>query len=207
MRLRLAALILTAGAGQGLGQTRSATVDVYINAHDDSEQLLGPSKLLASDLFKKIGVRLNWHKGEMRAGQGSFGIRTVDHAPESATQEALASSRLLASSGVEITVYEDRIRQFLHDHRSVAEVATAYVLAHELAHVMQGVDRHSESGILKAHWSAQDLKEMAFQKLAFTTFDIGLIHEGLARQMASGRPEPADKPESGRPTVSNLGKR
>ena len=65
----------------------------------------------------------------------------------------------------------------------------AYVLAHELAHAMQGVARHSESGILKAHWSNADCVEMAFHTLAFTQFDVELIHRGLAFQLANRRSE------------------
>jgi hypothetical protein len=159
-------------------------VDVYINGHDDSAQLLGPGTPLASAIFGKIGVRVIWHTGELQAGQNAFGIRTVEHAPESATAEALASARVLSSSGAEITIYKDRVRRLLDAHRSLAGVAVGYVLAHELAHVMQGVARHSESGILKAHWTDQDFTEMVFHKLAFTEYDGELMHRGLALQVA-----------------------
>ncbi len=159
-------------------------VDVYLNGRDASAQLLSAGTPMTSDIFKKIGVRLNWHTGEVRSGQNAFGIRTAEHAPESATSEALAASELLGSSGAEITIYADRLRGFLDKHRNLAGVAAGYVLAHELAHVMQGVARHSEAGILKAHWSDLDFQEMVFHKLAFTTSDVNLIHQGLALQLA-----------------------
>jgi hypothetical protein len=54
----------------------------------------------------------------------------------------------------------------LKGHPSLARAA-GYVLAHEVEHTMQGVARHSESGILKAHWSTEDFKEMTYHKLAF----------------------------------------
>jgi hypothetical protein len=50
---------------------------------------------------------------------------------------------------------------------------------------MQGVGRHSESGILKARWSNNDFEEMIFHKLVFTNFDVELIHKGLALQLAN----------------------
>ena len=77
-------------------------------------------------------------------------------------------------------IYEDRLRQFLNAHPSLAGVGVGYVLAHELAHAMQGEARHSESGIMKAHWDTPDFQEMFFQKLAFTAEDVDLIHQGLA---------------------------
>jgi hypothetical protein len=79
--------------------------------------------------------------------------------------------------------------------------AAGYVLAHELGHAMQGVGHHSESGILKANWSKEDFQEMIYHKLAFTPYDIEVIHQGLAIRLALRRLE------TGSPTVSNLGKR
>jgi len=48
--------------------------------------------------------------------------------------------------------------------------------------VMQGIPRHSDSGILKAHWSRDEYQEMTFHKLAFTSSDVELIHRGLVGQ-------------------------
>jgi hypothetical protein len=192
MKLQSTALILAAVAWPGLGQSRVAAVeavDVYVSGRDGSSLLLGSGRPLAAAIFKKIGVRINWHAGELQAGQRAFGIRTLEQAPESATSGALASARLVGSSGTEITVYKDRVQRFLDNHRNLAGVAAAYVLAHELAHAMQGVPRHSASGILKAQWSNDDYQEMIFQKLAFASVDVELIHRGLALQLANRRSE------------------
>jgi hypothetical protein len=180
-----------------MGISARVAVDVYLSDRDDFARLLGSGKLVASGIFKKIGVCLNWHTGELPAGQSGFVIRTVENAPESAASVALASTELAGSSVVEITVYEDRVRRFLDAHPSLTGVATAYVLAHELAHAMQGVARHSESGILKAQWSNYDCEEMVFHTLAFTPSDVELIHRGLALQLAKRRSGQAAEVESG----------
>ncbi|SPF48843.1 exported hypothetical protein [Candidatus Sulfopaludibacter sp. SbA4] len=207
MRFRFTPLILAAVAWPGFGQSVPTTVEIYVNSRDDSAQLLGPGTPMASGIFKKIGVRLNWHRGEAPLGQNAISLRTVEHAPESATPEAMAASQLNNSSGLEITVYKDRVRRFLDGHRSLARVALGYVLAHELAHVMQGLARHSEGGILKAHWSDRDFTDMVFHKLAFSAPDVELIHKGLALRPASGRPQPAIPVEDGNPAAPSLGKR
>jgi hypothetical protein len=31
-------------------------------------------------------------------------------------------------------------------------MAVPYVLAHEIAHIIEGSDRHSDSGVMKAEW-------------------------------------------------------
>lgn len=179
MQFQFTALTLTAFAKPRFGHSME-TVDIYVSNRDDSARLLGPGAPLASGIFKKIGVRLNWHKGEIRPAANSLAICTLEFAPESATPEALAASRLLDSSRIEITVYKDRLQRFLDGHRTLAGVAVGYVLAHELAHVMQGAPRHSDSGILKAHWSDQDFSDMVFHKLVFTATDVELIHKGLS---------------------------
>jgi hypothetical protein len=209
MKLQFTALILTTMAGQGFGQSTKVAVDVYLNGHDDSDRLLGPGIPLASDLFKKIGVRMNWHSGQVPASRTALVIRTAEHAPASASPEALAASQLLGSSEREVTIYKDRLENFLANHRSLAGVATGYVLAHELAHAMQGVARHSESGILKAHWSDLDFAEMVFHKLAFTSLDAELIHRGLIVRLAGRSSETASQPKSGpsvRSAVDTAGK-
>lgn len=207
MKLEFTAWILMAVSWTGFGQSMPPAVDVYVNDRDDSALLLGPGIPTASDLFKKIGIRIYWHVGELQVGQSGFGIRATVHAPKSATSEALATFDLLGAPGVEITVYKDRVRRFLEDHPSLAGAGAGYVLAHELAHAMQGVARHSESGILKAHWSTEDVKEMTYHKLTFLPYDVELIHRGLAIRFASGRSERPAEAETGRPAVANSGKR
>jgi hypothetical protein len=153
-------------SGFGAPQGVRAAVDVYLSSRGHS-WLLEPGTPLASAIFKKIGVRLIWHAGELPAGQGAIGICIVEHAPKPADPKALASAQLPDSSRAEITIYEDRVQSLLDEGRGLAAVAIGYVLAHELAHVMQGMARQSESGILKAQWSSADWNEMMTHKLAF----------------------------------------
>ena len=60
----------------------------------------------------------------------------------------------------------------------------AHVMAHEIAHVLQGINRHSESGILKARWSDGDCARLASLPLLFTHEDAILIHRGLEERGA-----------------------
>jgi hypothetical protein len=194
MRIQLTTAVLAAAISAGCafaaGQTQ---VDVYINAHDDSSLLIGSGTIIASAVYQRIGVRLNWHTGEPKVTSGSasndssrrvYKVRTVAQAPDSASAGALASTDEVGSSGTQITVYKDRILRLLNANPRLQYVAVGYVLAHELAHLMQGVLRHSESGILKARWSYDEYQEMCLRKLAFTQTDIELIHQRLAQSAA-----------------------
>ena len=43
---------------------------------------------------------------------------------------------------------------------SLEPIVLAHVLVHELARVLQGVARHSETGVMQAHWTLRDYSEM-----------------------------------------------
>ena len=160
-------------------------VDVYIDADNPIWKMLARSKPLVSRIFADAGVALTWHTAIVRDNVKSiesdgraFTIRTVRKAPKNVAEAALACAHPFGSAGATITLYGDRLEQFV-ETSNLGYVALAYVLAHELAHVMQGISRHSSSGILKARWSDGDCHQMRLRALRFTAEDVDLIHEGL----------------------------
>ena len=111
------------------------------------------AKSLASVIFSQIGVNLTWHSGLPDCDQPfqtAFRIRwgrmPRPHLPPALLPMPGYSARRRPRSR-----YTKSLNRFFrHQHVSAPEVALACVLAHELAHVMQALDRHSNSGILKA---------------------------------------------------------
>ena len=66
----------------------------------------------------------------------------------------------------------------------------AHVMAHEITHVLEGIGRHSQTGVMRAHWRGGDYREMRSKPLPFAPEDVCLIHEGLASRLsAAGAPE------------------
>jgi len=39
----------------------------------------------------------------------------------------------------------------------------AHVLVHEVTHILQGIPRHSESGVMKAQWDSNDFAQMTWE--------------------------------------------
>jgi hypothetical protein len=78
-------------------------------------------------------------------------------------------------------VFYDRLLQGSADDQHLAALL-AHVLAHEIAHVLEGTIRHSDDGILKAHWSQTDCGRMAHFPLMFAPEDAMLIRQGLAER-------------------------
>jgi hypothetical protein len=58
----------------------------------------------------------------------------------------------------------------------------AHVLVHEITHVLEGVSRHSETGLMKAHWTGKDYMATAHKPLEFDPVDVNIIHYRLAHR-------------------------
>jgi hypothetical protein len=63
----------------------------------------------------------------------------------------------------------------------------AHVMVHEITNVLQRIDRHSEEGIMRAHWSSLDYHRMTRHPLTFALEDVELIRLGLASSLASAK--------------------
>jgi len=99
----------------------------------------------------------------------AFKIRWVERAPSASTAGAIAAARPFGWSETSITIYELPLQRFVSQYANAPEVVLAYILAHELAHVMQRLDHHSASGILKARWSYREYYRMLSRTLTFTS--------------------------------------
>jgi hypothetical protein len=166
---------------------RECAVTVYVAA-----DLVLPDGMLAraegkaTAIFRDIGVPLRWRSGAPPATllADACGaplivrIESSEHAHVSA--EALAYSTPFADSGTCIHVLLDRVRRGSSDF--LAPVVLAYVLAHEITHVLERTTRHSKDGIMKAHWECSDYQRIEFGGLAFSLEDIDRIHLGIAER-------------------------
>jgi hypothetical protein len=138
-----------------------------------------PAKALAGRMFAKIGIALDWGKGEPAGefSQATVFIELVTDTPENRMPGALAYA--LPYEGAHITVFFDRIEKGPDPARVLG-----HVMVHEIAHLLQGISRHSDTGIMKARWTSRDYGEMRMRPLAFTLLDVDLIYAGLRKGMA-----------------------
>ena len=130
-------------------------------------------------MFSAIGINLAW-RGEMSShGQGIL-INVVLTAgyPGNEDNGALAEAYPFATEH-EITIRYDRVHSSAGVSKDLEPILLAHVLAHEITHVLQCVDRHSETGVMKARWTTDDYYEMRWKPLEFTGEDIELIRLGM----------------------------
>jgi hypothetical protein len=141
----------------------------------------------ATAIFAEIGVRIDWKAGRPHrrsACPREIELTIVPAAPADAQPGARAYTDL--SDGA-VTVFFDRIRPALANWPRLAPLLLAHVFAHEIAHALQRIDRHSETGIMKAQWTYQDYRAMEERPLRFTPLDAGLIRAGAAGSCAAAQ--------------------
>jgi hypothetical protein len=96
------------------------------------------------------------------------------------SRDALASSNPFSTEGPCITVRMDRLRLMVQRNPLRTGFLLGHVLAHEIGHVLQQIDHHSEAGVMKSGWSDGEIASMTKHRLGFTALDRKLILEGLA---------------------------
>ena len=153
---------------------------------------------IAAKIFAGIGAALRWHTGLSSCPAGAFQVRVTDNTPATFHPGALAYS--MPVEGIHIRVFFDRVLTIAPDQPLLTPLM-AYVLVHEITHMIEGVCRHSKTGVMKAYWDSGDYAQMSGKPLAFASEDVTPIDAGLsarARASLSAWPLTPKKRISGR---------
>lgn len=185
--------ILGASVSFAAGPNRAdEAVPVCMPLGFDSQPLKVAQKL-AAQMFDGIGVTIHWRRGGVCV-PGDIVITLSYATPDNQLPGAWAYA--LPFEGTHIVVFWDRMQRKMAGAR--APILLSHVLAHEITHILQGVVRHSDSGLMKAKWTSADYFEMGRKPLPFTQADVLLIERGLAaRNAARGLPVATDPPGTG----------
>ena len=189
MKLRIAVLagmLSSIGATSGLGQKgNERVVTVYVvGGVQVPLAIRSAGQGIASAIFREIGVRIGWRHRRPSADdvhrEQALVIEIVD-APAPYRRPTLAAAMPYGGSAVK--VYFGSIR-WAEARPILAPRLFGHVLAHEIAHMLQQLDYHAATGILKAQWTGADYNQMERAPLRFEAPDIELIHRGLDARAA-----------------------
>ena len=172
-----------------VGQCKQRDVhpDATVFLHVDTMAapgVLERARQLATSMFATIGVNISWrlfshgHEPELADGL-PLSVLITSEGPPDDNSDALASARPFAGTSRGIIIRYDRIHATAGSSRDLEGMILAHVLVHEITHVLQCLDRHSDTGIMKARWTVDDYVEMRWRPLDFTPEDIQLIFLGL----------------------------
>jgi hypothetical protein len=136
---------------------------------------------IATKIYAGIGVTLDWKSGSRACKAADvIHIELAEHTPDKLMPGALAYA--LPYEGVHIRVFLDRVEKSVGANG--LPCVLAHVLVHEIGHILQGLVRHSETGVMKAHWTVDDFTQMTYRSLPFTEQDTILIQRGLEQRSA-----------------------
>ena len=142
--------------------------------------MLAQAKTTAERIYSEIGIKVKWSsdpKADL-AMQFDLGVAPEIH------PGAMGYAMPYAKGGTCIHVLVDRVMR-TESHR-LAGLLLGHVMAHELGHVLEGVSRHSESGVMKAHWEDRDFDRMLLGPLSFSAEDVEWIRAGAAKRARRG---------------------
>jgi hypothetical protein len=143
---------------------------------------------IVSKILTPAGLTLEWHGAGRLCPEHSD--RTIRVSLSTHTSPDLLPGALayaLPYEGEHIVVFYARVQR---TYAGSPEILLAHVVAHEIIHILQGVARHSDEGLMKARWDREDYARMALQPLTLTRTDLQLIREGVAayKDLSARRP-------------------
>jgi hypothetical protein len=198
-RLFVAGLLVVLPASAGNPKrgpdAKKAIPDLLVfvdNGNRVTPSVLFQAEATATRMFAGIGVQVQWT--ERRPGRRAelastgcapkrpeeIGIRMALERTSSASLDVFAAAHPYVNDGVRVTVFYGALREAVGHQPRLETAVLAHVLVHEITHVLQGVARHSDTGVMRAHWNASDYTDMEQRPLEFAGRDAELIHLGLA---------------------------
>ena len=146
---------------------------------------------IAAEIYSRIGVRLRWRRASMPKPGRSKGLAHCTilmdfswNTPSNLHPGAMAVSNPYLVGNTCVTVFMDRLKLVGEQNPTASAFLLGHILAHEIGHVLQGIRRHSDGGVLKEHWSVADIRRMQVEPLRFTDHDAALILEGIRSRAA-----------------------
>lgn len=146
--------------------------------------IMGYARNLASKIFAAINVEIDWTVVTDWRWRNcpAAALRITVQGVTAPDERPGALAYSTPYEGRHIVIFYDRVLDRVEASR--VRALMGHVIAHEIGHVLEGVIRHSDSGIMKEHWSADDFQQMVWKPLPFAPEDVMLINKGLdSRQL------------------------
>ena len=166
--------------GCGARATDCQTVMVCIEGFNLAEEA-DRAMQITSEIFTTARVTVKWRHGGSRpcpetSERMTIRVSLLTRTPPKFRPGALAYC--LPNEDRHVVVLCDRILSASPD---LSTPLLAHVIAHEMAHILQGTLHHSREGVMKARWDHNDFAVMKHRPLTFTETDLQMIREGLDR--------------------------
>jgi hypothetical protein len=170
MKLRTSMLVLILATTIHASQK----LDVFVNNNGNvPPTVLRPAEIFAARILASADITLIWHgrlTSTLKDPNRMIVLDLQGNAPSTEGKGTLGYS--LLGEGVHASIFYDRIRRVGTENQE--PYVLAHAMAHEIAHLLQGVRHHSATGVMKAHWDQGDIFDMR-RLLVFTPEDLRMI--------------------------------
>jgi hypothetical protein len=174
----IAALLAAPTVGANQPESSAEPVIVICMDHAIDPWVIERAQVMASRMFAGIDVLLEW-RGTRNCGEGdNMVIELRISTPRDYQPGALAEA--FPYEKTHILVFYDRMQNSTEP--AILSGLLAHVLVHEITHMLEGVSRHSNTGVMKAHWDCKDFVAMRSKPLPFAPEDVRIIHYGIERR-------------------------
>jgi hypothetical protein len=196
-----ASLTVRLAAGADLGSTGDCVTIYVANPFNVPWIAVNSARATTTNIFRDIGVSVHWAQspnGRREQTCAAVEVRFDPESPATLRPGAMAYAQIRRNNGPQVHILTDRI---FHSSPNPSELRyqgalLGHVIAHEVGHVLEGVARHSEQGLMKENWTFQEVLGMAAKNLPFASIDANLIHAGISRTREANKPEAYETSES-----------
>jgi hypothetical protein len=137
--------------------------------------LLERAEVIAADVYRDIGVAIDWSEGDCGDNEGGLEVDLVSRDDLEAPVADVTVGFAEPGSSVAIILY-DRVAKFSKRFGLKREVLLGYAIAHEVGHLLLPPHSHSLSGVMRA---TIDIDQAAQKRLRFTREQGELILDRL----------------------------
>jgi hypothetical protein len=177
-------------------ETLGITLRVYNYMHLAPAVLAG-SEEITTAIFKQAGVEVAWvdcplspaqFEGypacQEELGTRDFALRIL---ARSAAAKLFTRDEPLGFAprchedqrGCVLNIFYYRVDDLATQGRARSERILGHAIAHEVGHLLLGLNAHSPAGIMRGIWSRDDLERMAWTYLLFTPDQCKRMHTNL----------------------------
>jgi hypothetical protein len=186
--LALELLIATVAAVAGVESPIDECVDVYLKPGSQPPlDVLNMAEKTTAAIFNEIGIAVRWAKRPYKPVESSCTAVEMQFDRGSALvsgPDTIGYALLQSKGPSQVHIMIERVLRcrfacFAPSTKMYEAAFLGHVMAHEIGHVLQGVARHSEDGLMKGNWTHQDVLSMVTRRLSFTKSDADLIYRGF----------------------------
>jgi hypothetical protein len=153
------------------------------------------TKSQVNRMFAAAGVRIAWRGGHPNRDTLlglAVSIELAETDGPDREVRVLGKTCPFGAGVHRVIVFQDMVRNRANASQIDEYKVMAHVLVHEIGHVLERLDRHSDTGIMKARWTPADYQIMQREPLPFAKEDLEWIHNALD-EIRAHRAPPVEK--------------